>query len=194
MPIEKTAVIPNPISKDYIFTPKQLNLSKPIILHIGTLERKNLKRTIYALSPINCHLRIIGKIDKDIKDLLLENNIDYSNVSDLSNHDIIKEYIQCDFVNFPSTNEGFGMPIIEGQAIGRVIITSNISPMMEVAGNGAYFVNPYDILSIRNAYQKLLGDNNLCQNLINNGRKNIIRYKVERIAEDYLNIYKSIYD
>lgn len=192
LPIEKTVVIPNPISKEFNFFPKKINQSKPIILHIGTLERKNLKRTISALSTINCHLRIIGNINEEIKSLLLVNNIDYSNVYNLSDQEIYKEYINCDFVNFPSTDEGFGMPIIEGQATGRVVITSNITPMLEVAGNGAFFVDPYDISSIRNAYITLLNDMSLCQNLINNGRKNINRYKVEKIAEEYLNIYKSI--
>ena len=38
------------------------------------------------------------------------------------------------------------MPIIEAQALGRIVITSNISPMKEIAGDGAVIVDPYDIL------------------------------------------------
>ena len=44
---------------------------EPIILHIGTMERKNLKRTIKALEGIKCKLRIVGKGQQKIKQRLL---------------------------------------------------------------------------------------------------------------------------
>ena len=81
------------------------------------------------MNGIDCHLRIIGKIDINIQTLLDENKIDYTNAFNLSDNEIIEEYKKCDIVNFPSTHEGFGMPIIEGQAIGRVVLTSDLSPM-----------------------------------------------------------------
>src|SRR5690606_18923345 len=68
--VGKTTVIPNALDGNYIYTPKAFNEQKPIILHIGTLERKNLCRTIQALQGISCHLRIVGKINIHIKELL----------------------------------------------------------------------------------------------------------------------------
>lgn len=54
------------------YVKKVFNSKEPIILHIGTMERKNLKRTIKALEGIKCKLRIVGKINNEIESLLLQ--------------------------------------------------------------------------------------------------------------------------
>lgn len=45
------------------------------------------------------------------------------------------------------------MPIIEGQAVGRVVFTSDLEPMKEVAGDAALLVDPYSIEIIRNGHE-----------------------------------------
>ena len=188
----RIVVIPNPINPKYEFVEKKFNNLCPIILHIGTLERKNLKRTILALQHISCHLRIVGHLNSEIVKLLNESHICYSNVFDLSEEQIIAEYKRADIINFPSLFEGFGMPIIEGQATGRVVVTSNLSPMKEVAGEGAVLVDPYSVDDIRNAYHKIIQDASFRELLIKKGRENVSRFSVDIIAEQYMNIYKSI--
>jgi glycosyltransferase involved in cell wall biosynthesis len=189
---EKLYVIPCAVSPEYKYCPKQFNKNQPVILHIGTLTRKNLQRTILALTGISCHLRIIGKLNPLYIKLLQENNIEYSNAFNLTDEQIVKEYEQCDIVNFPSTFEGFGMPIIEGQAVGRVVVTSNISPMKDVAGEGAFFVDPFDINSIRDVYLKIIREDSLREQIIEKGRQNVAQYQVENIAQQYMDLYNQI--
>lgn len=192
LPKEKIFVIPNPVNPQFQFTKKEFNTIYPRILHIGTLERKNLKRTIQALKPISCHLCIVGHLDNDTITLLNKTGTDYSNIYDLDDIQIIKEYQKADIINFPSLLEGFGMPIIEGQATGRIVITSNLSPMKEVAGEGAVLVNPYSIEDIRNAYQNVLKDAVYRQTLIQKGKENVSRFTADKITEQYMQIYKLI--
>lgn len=192
LPQEKMVIIPNPVSMDMQYTPKKFNEKKPIILHIGTLDRKNLTRSILALDNINCHLRIIGELNQEIVALLEKYKIDYSNAYNLSDDELIKEYEICDIVNFPSTFEGFGMPIIEGQAIGRVVLTSNLSPMKDICGDGAYLVDPFDVDSIKAGYQALITQKELRERLINNGLNNVQNYRVENIAKQYMSVYRTI--
>ncbi len=45
---------------------------------------------------------------------------------------------------FPSLHEGFGWPLIEAQSCGCPVITSNRSPMTEVAGAAALYIDPSD--------------------------------------------------
>lgn len=187
------SVIPNPVDERFHFTEKRFNEQKPRILHIGVLERKNLARTIRALSTLNhsCHLRIIGKLSQEMTCLLKEKNIDYSNAADLSPGQMVEEYRQADIINFPSLAEGFGMPIIEGQASGRVVITSALSPMQEIAGEGAAFVNPFQEEDIRQAYINVIDNKNYRENLIQKGLQNAAKYKTDVIVRQYIQIYKS---
>lgn len=86
------------------------------------------------------------------------------------------------------------MPIIEGQATGRVVLTSDIAPMNEIAGEAAWFVNPYDVESIRNGFIKLINDAELRKELISKGKENVKRFAVEKIAADYLNLYREVFN
>lgn len=189
---DKVTVIYNPIDPAFEYTPKTFNEKCPVVLHIGTFWNKNLERTIMALEGIKCHLRIIGKLDNRIIQLLNEKKIEFSNAVNLSDDEIKQEYINCDIVNFPSVYEGFGMPVIEGQKTGRVVITSNIEPIKEISGDAVVFVDPYDIDSIKNAYIKVIGDSRLRDNLIQKGLFNSKRFNAKVIANQYLDLYKSI--
>lgn len=192
IPEDRIFVIPNPVSERFVFKPKEFNEDKPVILHIGTLERKNLLRTIMALKGLSCHLRIVGTITRDIKESLSKHNVEFSNVENLSDEEIVREYTDCDIVNFPSTFEGFGMPIIEGQATGRIVVTSDMSPMKDVAGNGAVLVDPYSVNSIRNAYISIIKDISMRKSLIEKGQENVKSYMTSVIAQRYLEVYNRV--
>lgn len=192
--MKKVHIIPNPVDSSFTYSPKEFNVKKPIILHIGTLERKNLERTIEALDGIDCHLRIIGELKEQTIDLLKRHHIEYSNGINLTHEEIVTEYRNADVINFPSLFEGFGMPIIEGQATGRIVITSNLSPMKEVAGNGAILINPYSAEDIRNVYLSVIQNESIREQLINEGLKNIENYKVRKVVQQYTDLYKEIYE
>src|SRR5690606_6243095 len=185
-------VIYNPLNPRYQHFPKVFRVDKPVILHIGTGWNKNLKRTITALKDTSCHLRILGKIDEDIKTFLHQTKIEYSNVYDLSDDEVRQEYVNCDIVSFPSLYEGFGMPIIEGQATGRAVLTSRIEPLIEVSGCAVHYVDPTDINSIREGFGKLIKDDVDREGLIQMGLKNIDRYSVEDTARQHLEVHKEV--
>lgn len=189
---DKIRVIYNPIDPAFEYLPKEFNEECPVILHIGTFWNKNLERTIMALEGIKCHLRIIGKIDERTVSLLKERKISYSNAYNLTDEEIVQEYVNCDIVNFPSIYEGFGMPVIEGQKTGRVVITSCIQPIIEIAGEGVYFVDPYKIESIRKAYMDIINNKELRENLIEKGLKNTNRFNVKKIAQQYIEVYNKL--
>lgn len=186
---EQCSIIYNPIGKEFIFSPKVFNEKCPTILQIGTKPNKNLENTLYAIKDIPCKLRIIGSITDKIKSLLELYQIEYSQTQNITDEEIIKEYKNCDIVNFPSLYEGFGMPIIEGQSIGRVVITSNLSAMKEVAGNSAILVNPYDIESMKQGYLKAIKEHDYYIKL---GKINVKRFNLEEITKQYYQLYLKI--
>lgn len=172
----------------YIF-----NYEKPRILQIGATYQKNLESTITALKGISCHLRIIKKINDKQYKLLKDLNIEYSNAYNLSDDEIIEEYKKADIVVFPSLYEGFGMPIIEAQAIGRPIITSNIAPMNWVAGDGGWLLkNPLDTEEYRNTLLEIINNPEERNRRINKGLENIKRFSIESISKQYIDLYYKI--
>lgn len=189
---DKIHVIYNPLDANYSYKFKTFNEDCPIILHIGTAENKNLERLIPALKEIDCELHIVGKYRKDIEDMLHFYSIIYIYKSDLSDQEILEEYMNCDIVSFPTLYEGFGMPIIEGQAVGRVVLTSDLEPMKEIAGDAALFVDPYNIECIRDGIMKLIKNRHYRNDLIRKGLENIERFKLPVIVKQYMDLYAKL--
>ncbi len=189
---KKISVIHNPVKEEIKYSPKTFCKEKPVILHLGTKSNKNLERTIVAIKNINCTLYIIGKLTDTQWKLLEKYNIDYINKFHIPFQEIIEAYQQCDMVSFVSTYEGFGMPIVEAQATGRPVITSNCCSMPEVAGDSALIINPYSVEEIKTGIEKMINDDNFRNNLIKKGLLNVDRFKLKNIANQYLDLYKEI--
>lgn len=185
-------VIYNAVDPLFQSVSKAFNTEKPVVLQIGTGWNKNLLNVISAVSSISCHLRIIGKLSPEQQKFLEKNSIDYSVKSGLTDDEITEEYKNCDIVCFCSVFEGFGMPVIEAQAVGRIVLTSNIEPMKEVAGNGALLVNPKNVNDIKSGFLSILQDEQFRNKAIQNGYENIERFNSTRIAQKYVDLYHVI--
>jgi glycosyltransferase involved in cell wall biosynthesis len=188
----KIRVIPNFVDPSFQYSSFVFNEKKPSILFIGTTANKNLDRLIEALSGIPATLDIIGSLSgKQIKKLETF-HIDYRQSEKLGDAALLEKYRQCDIVAFPSTYEGFGLPIVEAQATGRPVLTSNLSPMKEVAGAGARLVNPYDSGSIREGILQIINDVAYREKIIEEGLQNIKHFSIESVADQYANLYREL--
>lgn len=189
---EKIVVIPDPVNDIIRFEARPFTPSAPVILFVGTTANKNLARVIPALEDISCSLVIIGVLPPEMLSLLKKTNIRYSNQSGLSDKEIADKYVEADIVLFPSTFEGFGLPIVEAQKAGRPVITSDLAPMREVAGDGACLVNPFSVSSIRQGVLRVTGDSEYREDLIRKGFRNVTRFDAKRIADQYLSCYRKL--
>ncbi len=189
---ERIIVIENPLDPQFEFSPREFNADKPEILQLGTVVNKNVPRLIRALSGLSCRLTLVGKLDEEIASTLEHSDIEYRTIDRLADSELIDAYINADIVSFCSTYEGFGLPIIEAQAVGRVVVTSNLSPMKEVAGDGAELVDPFDEASIRAGFERVIGDSSHRNDLIESGRSNVARFSAKHAAEAYSAIYEQV--
>lgn len=169
------------------------NTAKPIVLHLGTKSNKNLERTIEAMKGLPYKLYVIGKLTDHQADLLARHNIDFRSYFNLPYDEVATLYHQCDLVCFASLYEGFGMPIIEAQLVGKPVITSNIDPMPWVAGEGgAHFIDPYKVEDIRKGIMKVMEDKSYNNALVANGKRNVRRFEPKKIARMYEAVYREV--
>lgn len=189
---DKAEIVPNCVSDAFIPMPKEFDEAEPVCLQIGTKWNKNVERVAEALRGIRCRLEIVGELSPAQRSCIGRHGVPYREFGRVSGHELAGIYQRCDFVVFVSLYEGFGLPVLEAQATGRPLITSNLSSMPEVAGDGALFVDPYSSESIRDAVLRIIHEPGLRAKLVLKGFKNVEKFRPAMIAERYVGIYRRL--
>lgn len=125
----------------------------PRLLSIGScLARKNLhalpqilKHVIREIGPVSL-LRVgdalPAALRTELDELFLPGRfVEYGCASD---EDVIAIYQTSDLLVFPSTLEGFGLPLVEAMAAGCAVVTSRASSLPEVGGDAVLYFDPRD--------------------------------------------------
>lgn len=186
---QKVVVVPNGYDPVFVRNAQPFDTKTPTLLHIGTAPHKNLTRLTEALDGLACTLVIVGPLTPEAVANLAKRRIVYRNYVNLSRAEVVQLYIDCDIVVFVSTYEGFGMPILEAHAVGRAVITSDLSPMRDVAGGVAHLVDPTDVAAIRQGILRLMHDDAYWQRLIDAGYRNAQRYTLATVVAQYAVLY-----
>ena len=175
-----------------LFRPLPFNASCPRILQVGTAPHKNLERVAQALKGERCVLHVVGRLSPRQRQFLDDLGIRYENGVDLSDEELLRAYEEADLVVFVSLAEGFGLPILEAQAIGRPVVTSDLSPMRDVAGGAACLVDPRNVDSIRAGIRRVIKDSNYREGLVELGLRNVVQYQPQVVASRYARLYEHI--
>lgn len=137
---------------------QKLQLIKPYILFVGVREpRKNLERLIKAWQPLAKDIDLIIAGDKGWDEHKF-NNPNLRFLGRVSDKELCVLYSEAEMLAYPSLYEGFGLPILEAFHHGTPVITSNLSAMIEVAGNAAELVDPHSTQEITQAIKKILNE------------------------------------
>jgi glycosyltransferase involved in cell wall biosynthesis len=165
---------------------------KPTILQIGTMVNKNVVRLAEALKGLSCRLVVVGELSEEQLEALGRSSIEFENFAGVSDDEIRELYAAADIVAFCSTYEGFGLPIIEAQAMRKPLVTSNISPLKDVAGDGACLVDPFSPESIREGVLSLTSDEQRRKAVVEAGVKNVKRFAPANVSAQYVSLYDEI--
>jgi glycosyltransferase involved in cell wall biosynthesis len=115
-------------------------------------------------------------------------------IRDVGNEDLRALYTLARLMLFPSLEEGFGWPIVEAQACGCVVVTSDRCPMNEVGGNAAVYVNPDDIegaaITVKELLERRSGSPSLHEPSIANAK----RFTTARMIREYVGLYERVLD
>jgi glycosyltransferase involved in cell wall biosynthesis len=111
----------------------------------------------------------------------------------LSFEDIPAIYRGAQLFIYPTLHEGFGLPILEAMASGVPVVCSKIEPLIEVAGDAALFVDPYDHRDIAKGLSLALHDREIRTKLIQKGLHRVRDFTWEATAQSTLLFLKRIY-
>lgn len=174
---------------------RKLNIEKPFIFYCGSLSpRKNILRVLKVFKHIRTFIPhnfyISGgqswkdqEVIKYIKEILPERVF---LLGYLSEEDLVMMYSAADLFVYPSLYEGFGLPIIEAQACGCPILTSNITSCPEIAGEGAVIINPYSEEEIKKGILSVLNNEEYRTSLVEKSLKNSKRFSWKITASKLL--------
>jgi glycosyltransferase involved in cell wall biosynthesis len=178
----------------FVPIPKAFDGVCPKILQVGTGHNKNALRIVQALEGIDCELIIVGRVTPELQRELESRRVRYQSRVDVPQAEMVQLYADVDIVAFVSLNEGFGMPIIEAQVMGKALITSDCPPMSEVAGAQACLVDPEDVRAIRAGILRLIEDEDYRVGVVRSGLRNVERFSPPSVAACFRRVYEDVLD
>ncbi|MHC4578718.1 MAG: glycosyltransferase family 4 protein [Planctomycetota bacterium] len=170
---------------------------RPYALSVGTLEpRKNHPRLIRAFlrSGVDADLLLAGGHGW-LYDEVYAAAADHARIKILGH--VPEERLRrllagADAILYPSLLEGFGLPVLEGMAAGKPVLTSDRDPMREVAAGAALLVDPTDEEALAAGIVRILGDTALRAELRRRGPERARQFTWERCAALTRRAYEAV--
>lgn len=177
----------------------KFSLPETYLLYVGTIEeRKNLLQIIKARhqGKITTPLIVIGRPTayyEKIKEYISSNSITGIHfLKDVSLWDIPAIYQMSEMFIYPSSFEGFGIPVIEALNSGTPVITGKGSCLPEAGGPNSLYVDPMEVDEITNAIQTILGNPDLRKTMISKGNKHALNFREDKTAAVMMQLYQSL--
>jgi glycosyltransferase involved in cell wall biosynthesis len=170
---------------------------RPYILHVGGGQwyknRAGVVAIHEALGKIagGTNLVLVGPEFKHATDVIVLPRVEDETLRAL--------YSSAELLLFPSLEEGFGWPIVEAQACGCRVVTTQKAPMTEAGGDAAFYLPAPDSKNPGWSEEAALlvkgvlaqGDVERAESVAR-GLKNAARFSPEIMAQRYVVIYKEL--
>jgi glycosyltransferase involved in cell wall biosynthesis len=174
---------------------------KPFIFSLGTILPKKNFHTLLPLvkDQPNLELVIAGRIDdvgyyQSMLDTARKMGIakKVNIVGPVSEKEKSWYFNHCYAFAFPSTAEGFGLPVTEAMSIGKPLFLSDKTALPEIGGNVAFYFENFSPLHMTETfvagmtkYRRL----NMKEKIIEKGKA----YNWDIAAQEYWKIYRSLF-
>jgi len=178
---------------------RKFALPSDYLLYVGTIEqRKNLLKVVEALQKgqFDIPLVVVGRKTayfKQVKEFIEKHHMQNIHFLDhVQTTDLPAIYQASRGFIYPSSYEGFGIPILEALNSGVPVITSRGGCLEETAGKGGILVDPFDQEEMVEAIRLVLEDSALKDRLIREGGAHALRFREEQTIPALYNIYLQV--
>lgn len=192
---QQIEVIYNGVSDEYFPISNVSNEFSDCLMFIGSrVHYKNFHFAIEAAKETNSRLLICGNALNDDEKKLLTRILPkdkYIEVVHPSNEKVNSLYNSVRALIYPSSYEGFGLPVIEAQKAGCPVIALNASSIPEIIGSEYPIMKELSIRAFKDTLSRFNKDSNKTD-LIIYGFSNAKRFGWDKMANRYIQLYKNI--
>ena len=167
---------------------------EPYFLFVGgTEKRKNLGAVLKAFASLDgFELRVVGKHTASPVHDARREQIGVQWLGHVSEKELVALYRHATALVFPSSYEGFGLPLLEAMARRTPVIASNRSSIPEVARGAAILVDPDDVDGLRDAIRRVAGDAGLREEMTKRGAEVVSGFSWDETARATVAAYEEL--
>lgn len=168
------------------------------LLDVGAIEpRKNMKNLLRAMAVAGVSLPLvaIGGKSRYADEMAAEAKrlgVYLRMLHNVPFADFPAIYKAAEVMCYPSIFEGFGIPILEAMCVDTPVLTSTGSCFAETGGDAALYADPLNPKEIGSQLLRILNEDALRQEMIQNGYKQAARFTDERVAANLIKIYEEL--
>ncbi len=184
---------------------QRLHLPSRFLLFVGTIEpRKNVCGLVRAFASLvrrgrndGCYLVIAGGRgylhEEELRAIAKEGVASTVRLFDYLEMGAVKVLMSlARGLVIPSLDEGFGLPLLEGLALGIPVATSDRGALPEVAGGAALHFAADDTERMADGLERLISDPALREELKRKGPIRAAQFRWETAAKKMLDLYRDL--
>jgi glycosyltransferase involved in cell wall biosynthesis len=177
---------------------QNLNLPKNFLLYVGTVEpRKNLYNLVQAIQNLDIPLVVVGRLKSEygkkvlefISEKKMESRVIFA--KSVTNEQLAALYNKALCLVYPSSFEGFGLPVLEAMVCECPVITGNNSSLTEVGGGAAIYINVKQVEEYTNAVNSVINSQGFRSELIAKGKMQANTFSHDEWLTKTVNAYMS---
>lgn len=174
---------------------RELGVRGDFVLQVGRIEaRKNQAASLAAVERLNNLSLVVAGPERDARLAgMLRSSPSCVVLGRVDAPTLEALYREARAVVVPSLYEGFGLPVLEGLARGKVVVAARNSSLPEVGGDAALYVDdPNDTPQLVAALQRAIGDADLRSALARKGRARARTFTWDRCAHGVAGVIREV--
>lgn len=189
---KKVHVIYNGVSEEYRIVEHKVSKYDNFVLFVGARRGyKNFEFLIESIADTNYKVLVCGKPLSEEETAYLNNKIGqdrYLVKSYIPNTELNEIYNSVLCLVYPSSYEGFGIPVIEAQRAGCPVIAFNASSIPEIIGETPLLLDKLDASDLLRKI-KLTENAYIRAEIVESGIENSKRFSWRKMYEQYSQLY-----
>jgi glycosyltransferase involved in cell wall biosynthesis len=203
LPDDRVVVIPHGVEKKFFELNRRPDSENPFLLCVATIDpNKNLETLVRVFAGLRGEfpkLRLVlagmrggqtAKVEAMVDQLGLRSCVRITGW--IPRSEIFELYERATAFVYPSTFEGFGLPVLEAMAAGVPLACSRIDPLVEIAADSAFFFDPESDQDMAQAIFNLLTDQAQQAQNLEHGKVRAAGFTWEESARRTLAVFEEV--